>query len=89
MSEKKIWAKGLYYKEIPTKSGSVRKLSFQRDKFIEWLNGQEVSDKGYLSVNIWNLKEPDKYGNLFELVLDTFKPDPNYKKKETDEDEVF
>ena len=82
----KIWAKGIYYKEIDTKNGTIRKLSFHREKFINWLNEQETSEKGYVVVQINKLREPDQYKNTHELILDTWKPDGNRSQVQNNEE---
>jgi hypothetical protein len=72
----KIYINGIYVKEIETKYGSLIKLSFKVDKFIEEL--KEHEKKGYVNVLVNKRREKDKYGNTHYATLDT------YEKKEED-----
>jgi hypothetical protein len=72
MSEK-IWAKGLYWK-APNENQArflIGKLGIHKDKFMEWLEAQPTSEKGYLLIDISERKgTPGEYN----ISLDTWRP---------------
>lgn len=69
MAERKF-ANGIYFNPAHEKAPSfvLGKISVQRDNFIKWLNEQEISEKGYVKMDVQRAKT-DK----IVIYLDDFK----------------
>ena len=57
------------------------KVHIIKDQFLTWLQGKQEKDL-YLNIN------KSKEGNTLYIVVDNWKPDPNYKKKAANKEEV-
>lgn len=63
---------GLFVNYQNTQYGTIVKESFHRERFINWLNQQQVSEKGYVNIDILTARESGKpYAKL-----NTFVPQP-------------
>ena len=51
---------GLFVDFTQTQYGTITKLGIHRDNFINWLNQQQVNEKGYLKVDILTARETGK-----------------------------
>jgi len=71
MSDKINFAKGIYPKAIPTKFGTMQKLSIKVQDFMDWLSVQEHPN-GYVNLEIKTSKEGKQY-----VQVDTWRPDAN------------
>jgi hypothetical protein len=69
MSDKINFAKGIYPKAIPTKFGTMQKLSIKVQDFMDWLSLQEHPN-GYVNLEIKTSKEGKQY-----VQVDTWRPD--------------
>jgi hypothetical protein len=73
MSDQKVWAEGVYWNAPHPNAPQwiVGRIGIQRDRLIEWLEKQPVSEKGYLSLDVM-----EKRGTPgeFNVALNTFKP---------------
>lgn len=75
-----------YIKSMRYKQGKFGgKLSININNLINELNPLK-NEKGYVNLNIHELREIDKYGNTHYIVLDEWKPEP---KKETEKEMPF
>ena len=74
MSKKeKEYVDGLFY-NFPHENAPefvLASLSIQRDKFVQWLNDKEVSDKGYIKIDVKKSREGKPY-----CELNTYKGTP-------------
>lgn len=72
--QEKQYPKGIYVKASPSQmEWMLCKISINRDKMIEWL---QSNTEDWVNLNVCksqNTNEP-------YAVVDTWKPDPNYKK---------
>lgn len=80
MEASKIYAKGIGIKEFDAKFGKIIKLGINVDKFFEFCD-KNKNEKGYVNIDIFKMKETDKYGNTHYAALNTYKAD-----KETEND---
>jgi hypothetical protein len=72
MSEK-TFAEGCYWNAPPETAPKfvVGRIGIQRDRFMEWLEKQPVSEKGYLSLDVTERRNaPGEYS----VALNTWKP---------------
>ena len=78
MSDEKIFAEGMYFKEKPSAPDFVLGgLSFKVSDAIAWLKEHE-NEKGYVNCDL----KRSKGGENCYLELDTWKPSEDYKKTE-------
>ncbi len=70
MAEEKIYPKGLWFNEKNLKQPDfvIGSISISKKMFIDWLNGQEEDEKGYIHLQVLQGKENKPY-----VVLDTYK----------------
>ena len=54
------YVNGLFIDYTQTQYGTITKLGIHRDNFINWLMQQQVSEKGYVKVDILTAKETGK-----------------------------
>ena len=75
MSEKKIFPDGVYFNLPHEKAPDfvIGKLSIQKDRFMKWLETQEVTEKGYIKFDVKTAREEGKAN----VELDTWKADPD------------
>jgi len=69
----KIFAEGCYWNSPPETAPKfvVGRIGIQRDRFVEWLAKQPVSEKGYLSLDVTERRNaPGEYS----VALNTWKP---------------
>jgi hypothetical protein len=69
----KVWAEGVYWNEPHPNAPQwiVGRIGIQRDRLIEWLEKQPVSEKGYLSLDVMEKRgTPGEYN----VSLNTFQP---------------
>jgi hypothetical protein len=72
MNEKQF-AEGVYWNAPHANAPAfvVGRIGIQRDRLVAWLQSQEVSDKGYLSLDVTERKgAPGEY----LVALNTFRP---------------
>jgi hypothetical protein len=72
MSER-VWASGIFWNEPHENAPQwiVGRIGIQRDRLIEWLEKQPVSEKGYLSLDVMEKRgTPGEYN----VSLNTFQP---------------
>jgi hypothetical protein len=85
MSEK-IFAEGAYWNAPPETAPKfvVGRIGIQRDRFMEWLAKQPVSEKGYLSLDVTERRNaPGEYS----VALNTWKPTGQSKPAQPDFDD--
>ncbi len=91
MSEKK-YVKGVYFK----KGKFGLKMSINVEKFCDEIKRMQ-NEKGFINVDINELKQVDKFNNTHYMVVDEWKPSTpaggltngNIKQPETEEDLLF
>lgn len=67
----KIWAEGFYFQRNENAPDFViGRVGIDVQRFINWLERQPVSDRGYLNIQITRSKDGTKYS----AALDTWKP---------------
>jgi len=69
----KFFAEGIYWNAPHANAPAfvVGRIGIQRDRLVAWLESQEVSDKGYLSLDVTERKgAPGEYS----VALNTFRP---------------
>ena len=71
MDERKIYIKGAAARQ----KGKLLLLSFNTDALIAFI-GQHTNEKGRLNLKIVERREPGKYGETHDILLDTFVPTP-------------
>ncbi len=66
----KIFAEGIYFDRRETAPDFVvGRLGIDRDRLVKWLEKQQVSDRGYLNLNIAQSRNGKYY-----VELDTWQP---------------
>lgn len=75
-TEPKIYAKGVNIKTRTIKSNgkTVLALSFNAAKFGEFMR-EHTNEKGYINIDAYPRDEPDQFGNVFNITLNTWKPE--------------
>ena len=69
-------------KKITGEYGTFRSVSIcLSDIPEEYITTSEKNQKRYVKLNISDMKEINTYGNDVYATVDTWKPDPNYKKE--------
>ncbi len=68
------YATGCYWNDPHERAPEfvIGRISINVDKFLPWLEGQETSDKGYVSLNVKRGRDGKPY-----VELDTYKKSPN------------
>ena len=74
--ENKIFAKGMYSNKVNMGNWSFDKVSFKVDDFVAFLN-EHKNEKGYVIININDIKTPVEGKNNQYCQLDTWKPNQN------------
>ena len=71
------FAAGIYWNDKHEKAPDfvIGSISVQPDKFIEWLERQETSDKGYVRLQVKYAKSGKAY-----VALDNWKPQEKQEK---------
>lgn len=71
MPQDKIFAEGLSWFDPHQKAPDFVKgvISVNREKFIAWLERQEVNDRGYLKLDV-----KESQGGKYYVELNTYKP---------------
>lgn len=72
MAQDKVFAKGIYPKEVAFPNGKITKLSIKKEEFQDWLHDQAANDKGYVNLNV----KTSQNGKMY-VELDTWKPSGN------------
>jgi hypothetical protein len=86
----KIYIPKSSVKQVDFKSGGhLLRFSVHAETLVKFLldqieNGEFVSDKGYLSVNISERRTPSEWGDTHSASLDTWKPSPKAELKVED-----
>ena len=60
--------------------GEWFKISFNKTDLEEMF--ANLNEKGYINLNMQKRREPSQYGQTHSLVIDDWKPDPNYQRGE-------
>lgn len=72
-------------KIVNTKFGEMIKLSQHKDNLNEMLNYMADNKTDWITIDIQQMKQPDKLGKTHSASIDTWKPEkpkPNETKKE-------
>ena len=59
------FVQGLFVNQVETQYGTIDKLSFKADQFIEYLNANK-NDKGYVNIDLLSKRDGGKYAKLNE-----------------------
>ena len=71
MSESKVWAEGLFFdRHERAPDFVIGRMGIDVKRFVNWLEKQPVSEKGYLNIQITRSRDGTKYS----AALDTWKP---------------
>lgn len=82
MSEKKYnFPAGVFVKVVNTKCGNITKLSINKKKFIEYVQGIEDDDE-YLKLDILKRPNPTEKQTHY-VVVDDWRPSTKEKSSET------
>lgn len=70
----KRFPEGIYFNHPHEKAPKfvIGKLSVHRQKFLDWLNGEDPNEKGYINFGIINGKQGKPY-----IEVDTWQPNQN------------
>lgn len=82
--EEKIYCKGIFFKEVKTKFGSIIKASVKVNDFRDFLS-ENSNEAGYVNIDILPKKEVGKYGDTHYAVLNTYKKQEEIKEEEKDD----
>jgi hypothetical protein len=82
MADKRIYCGN--GRQIHTTGGTFRSVSICLDDIPEeHITKSGKNGKRYVKLNISDMESKNAYGNDIYVTVDTWKPDPNYKKNET------
>lgn len=80
----KRFSDGIYFREKPSKAPDfvLGAISINRDKLIDWLQGEETDDQGYVRLDVLRSKKGQPY-----ITVSTYKP--KSKDDEIEVDNIF
>lgn len=89
MSEPKRFAEGLYF-ALPRQNAPefvLGSISIKADPFIDWLNGEERNDRGYVNFDVLMSKEGKPYivVNNYQKVKSSAQPKEEPTPLETED----
>lgn len=93
MKNSKVFPDGFKVKAKIINTKSVFSVNINADKFSRFLE-ERKNDKGYVTIDCWELDQPDKYGHTHNATLNDWTPSGGGGKKSqqvdnTQDDEEF
>jgi hypothetical protein len=73
MKAQKTFADGFKVRAKIINTKSVFSVNIQADKFSEFLKNHK-NEKGYVTIDCWELDQPDKYGHTHNASLNEWTP---------------
>lgn len=66
----KRYPDGIYFNRPSNNAPSfvIGKIAISRDKFLEWLKGEEANEKGYINLDVLDGKEGKPYCQVNDFV---------------------
>lgn len=72
MANEKVYANGVFFKQVETSFGNIIKASISVEDFKQFLD--DNADNGWVNIDILERKEVSDKGHSHYGVLNTFKP---------------
>lgn len=90
MKNQKVFPDGFKVRAKIINTKSVFSVNINADKFSSFLKDHK-NEKGYVTIDCWELDQPDKYGHTHNATLNDWTPNggSSAKPKQEDDDLPF